>query len=318
MFIGVDIGGSNMSAGLFDENKMLIMTAKVKSKAKEKTEIIIGQLFKVIDKLREAIPANKKLFAIGIGVAGLVDTKTSTIRASGNINIEAVNFKTIIKEKYDVLAKVDNDVNVGVIGEWKYGAGVGHDDIVGVFVGTGIGGGLILSGELYTGNNDLAGEIGHTTVKQGGVYCKGCGAQGCLEAYAGKVGIESRIEYLAKKDIKSPLIDLVMENNGKLKSGHIKKALAADDEVALDVLDDVTKYLGVGLSSIVNILNPSLVVLGGGIMEAIGEQYLPKIKRAAQGSALVKSFESCDFKLAKLGDKAGIYGAMQLVASEFN
>ena len=318
MFIGVDIGGSNIAAGLFDKNRKLITTAKVKSKAKEETDVIIDQLFKVIDKLRESIPSDKKLFAIGIGVAGLVDTKTSTMRNSVNINIDGVNFKTLIKEKYGVLAKVDNDVNVGVIGEWKYGAGIGHDDIIGAFVGTGIGGGLILNGKLYTGNSGLAGELGHTTVKQGGIYCKGCGTQGCLEAYAGKVGLESRIEHLAKKDIRSILIDLVMENNGKLKSSHIKKALSENDEVAMDIFSEAMEYLGAGLASAVNMLNPSLVILGGGVMEAVGEQYLTKIKRVVQSSTFPGSFHDCDFKLAKLGDEAGIYGAMQIVASEFN
>ncbi|MGQ4001669.1 ROK family protein [Francisellaceae bacterium CB299] len=318
MFIGVDIGGSNMAAGLFDENRKLITTAKVKSKAKEETTIIIGQLFKVIDKLRESIPNDKKLLAIGIGVAGLVDTKTATMRNSVNININGVNFKTLIKEKYGVLAKVDNDVNVGVIGEWKYGAGIGHDDIVGAFVGTGIGGGLILDGKLYTGKSGLAGELGHTTVKQGGVYCRGCGTQGCLEAYAGKVGLESRIEHLAKKGVRSTLIDLVVENNGKLKSSHIKKALSENDEIALDMFSEAMEYLGAGLASAVNMLNPSLVILGGGVMEAVGEQYLSKIKRVIQGSTFNKSFNDCDFKLAKLGDEAGIYGAMQIVASEFS
>ena len=317
MFIGVDIGGSNMAAGLFDEDKKLIITAKVKSRAKEDADIIIGQLFKVIDKLIESIPVDKKLLAIGIGVAGLIDIKTSTMRNSVNININGVNFKTLIKEKYDVLAKVDNDVNVGVIGEWKYGAGIGHDDIVGVFVGTGIGGGLILDGKLYTGNSGLAGEIGHTTVKQGGLYCKGCGTQGCLEAYAGKVGLENRIEHLAKKGIKSTLIDLVIANNGKLKSSYIKYALAENDEVALDIFSEAMEYLGAGLASVVNMLNPSLVILGGGVMEAVGEQYLDKIKRVVQGSTFPGSFSECDFKLAKLGDAAGIYGAMQIVASEF-
>ena len=318
MFIGVDIGGSNMAAGLFDENRKLITTAKVKSKAKEETTIIIGQLFKVIDKLRESIPNDKKLLAIGIGVAGLVDTKTATMRNSVNININGVNFKTLIKEKYGVLAKVDNDVNVGVIGEWKYGAGIGHDDIVGAFVGTGIGGGLILDGKLYNGKSGLAGELGHTTVKQGGVYCRGCGTQGCLEAYAGKVGLESRIEHLAKKGVRSTLIDLVVENNGKLKSSHIKKALSENDEIALDMFSEAMEYLGAGLASAVNMLNPSLVILGGGVMEAVGEQYLSKIKRVIQGSTFNKSFNDCDFKLAKLGDEAGIYGAMQIVASEFS
>lgn len=315
MFIGVDIGGSNMAAGLFDKNRELVTTAKVKSKAKEATEVVIGQLFKVINKLTAEIPKDKKLEGIGIGIAGLIDKKTSVIRRSVNINIDGVNLKHFLEEEYGVLAEIDNDVNVGILGEAKYGAGVGCDDIVGAFVGTGIGGGLVLNGKLYTGNSGLAAELGHTIIKQGGSYCPGCGSQGCLEAYAGKVGIEKKIENLAKKRIKSTLIDLVTENNGKLKSSHIKKALDDNDEIALDILSEAMEYLGVGLGSALNMINPSMVVLGGGVMEAVGEKYLPQIKRAAMRNSFADIYSECDFKLAKLGDQAGIYGAMELVAN---
>lgn len=281
MFIGVDIGGSNMAAGLFDKNRKLVTTAKVKSKAKEATEVVIGQLFKVINKLTAEIPKDKKLEGIGIGIAGLIDKKTSVIRRSVNINIDGVNLKHVLEEEYGVLAEIDNDVNVGILGEAKYGAGIGCDDIIGAFVGTGIGGGLVLNGKLYTGNSGLAAELGHTIIKQGGSYCPGCGSQGCLEAYAGKVGIEKKIENLAKKNIKSTLIELVTENNGKLKSSHIKKALDENDEIALDILSEAMEYLGVGLGSALNMINPSMIILGGGVMEAVGEKYLPQIKRAA-------------------------------------
>lgn len=316
MYIGVDIGGSNMAAGLFDENRKLVATAKVKSKAKEATEVVLGQLFKVVDKLIVEIPVNNVLNGIGIGVAGLVDKKTSVVRRSVNININGVNLKDILEEKYKVFAEIDNDVNVGILGEAKYGAGIGYDDIVGAFVGTGIGGGLVLNGKLYTGNSGLAAELGHTVIKQGGAYCPGCGSQGCLEAYAGKVGIEKKIENLAKKRISSTLIDLVVENGGKLKSSHIKQALEENDEIAKDILSEVMEYLGVGLGSTLNLINPSMVILGGGVMEAIGDEYLPQIKRAAMRNSFADIYEECDFKLAKLGDQAGIYGAMELVASK--
>ncbi|GAB4222033.1 MAG: ROK family protein [Francisella sp.] len=315
MFIGVDIGGSNIAAGLFDENKQLVTNAKVKSKAKEDTQVILGQLFKVIDQLRAQMPADKKLLGIGVGVAGLVDKKTSVMRKSVNINIDGVNLKQVIQDKYSVKSLVDNDVNVGLLGEVKYGAGVGYDDIIGAFVGTGVGGAFFLNGKLYTGNSGLAAELGHIIVDKGGAYCQGCGSQGCLEAYAGKVGIERKIESLAKKKVRSTLIDLVVSNGGKLKSSHIKKALEEKDKIAMDILDEAMEYLGVGLGSALNMINPSLVILGGGVMEAVGEMYLDKIKRAAMRSSYADIYAECEFRLAKLGDLAGIYGAMDLVAS---
>ena len=314
MFIGVDIGGSNMGAGLFTKDRKLVATAKVKSKAKESSEIIINQLFKVIDRLRRQIPEGEKLLGIGIGVAGIIDKKTSVMHVAANMNLDNVNLKKVLEDKYCVLAKIENDVNVGTIGEWKYGAGRGHKDVVGVFVGTGIGGGLIINGQLYTGNSGLAGEIGHTAISYGGAYCNG--TQGGLEAYAAKFGIEKKIEHLASKGVHSSLIDSVQQNGGKLKSSHIKEAFASKDLVALDIFDEAMNYLGISLASVINLLNPTLIVLGGGIMEGIGEIYLPKLRRVAQGNSYSASFNDCDFKLAELGDSAGLYGAMELVASD--
>jgi glucokinase len=314
MFIGVDIGGSNMAAGLFDNNKKLLETAKVKSKAKEAPEIIVEQLYKVIDKLKTNIPVSQKLKGIGIGIAGLIDRKTSIVKKSVNINLTGINLIQVLKKRYDVSVAIDNDVNVGVLGEAKYGVGVGCDDVVGAFVGTGIGGGLILNGKLYAGSGGLAAELGHTIIKKGGAYCPGCGSQGCLEAYAAKVGIEKKIQNLAKKKIKSVLIDLVIENNGKLKSSHIKKAIQANDLVALDIIEEAMEYLGAGLGSMMNMINPSMIILGGGVIEAIGEKYLPQIKRAAMRNCFADIYAQCDFKIAQLGDLAGIYGAMELIA----
>lgn len=166
MYIGLDIGGSNISASIFDEQKKLITTAKVKSKAKEETEVVVGQLFKVIDKLIAEILTGKKLVGIGIEVAGLIDKKTSIVRRSGNINFNGVNLRQLIQDKYAVKSEIDNDVNVEILGEAKYGAGVGCDDIIGAFVGTGIGGGLVLNSKLYTGNSGLAAELGHTILSK--------------------------------------------------------------------------------------------------------------------------------------------------------
>mgnify|MGYP006149414711 CR=1 FL=1 len=313
MFIGVDVGGSNMSAGLFDLNRNLVETAKVKSKAKEYTETIIGQLIKVIDKLILNIPSDSQLKAIGIGVAGLIDGKTSTVTVSGNLNINGVNFKEILGKHYDLPVCIENDVNVGVLGEWKHGGGKGHENVVGIFVGTGIGGGLVLNNRLYTGAGGMAGEIGHIVVSKGGVYCTGCGTQGCLEAHAGKVGLEDRIRNISQKHIQSTLIDLVNGNNGKLKSSFIKTALDDGDAVAHELIEEAMDYLAVGIASTINMLNPSVVVLGGGVMEAVGQPYLDRIKRTVQNNSYEPIFRKCEYKLAELGDNSGIFGAMELV-----
>ncbi len=177
MFIDVDIGGTNMFAGLFDNDKNLIATEKVKSKGKESTDVVLGKLFKLINKLLDDTNRTS-LKAIGVCIAGFVDSAAEVLKFSANLNLNGVCIKDEFSNKLGVPTFVENDVNVGVLGEAKYGAGVSYDDIVGAFVGngTGIGGGLVLNGSLYTGNVGLAGELGHTIVKSGGVYCRGCGS----------------------------------------------------------------------------------------------------------------------------------------------
>ncbi|QXF53430.1 ROK family protein [Francisella tularensis] len=255
MYIGLDIGGSNISAGIFDEQKNLIKTAKVKSKGKSDADVILAQIFKVINKLLDSSNKNK-IKAIGIGIAGFVDSKSGVLNFSANINLNGINIAQEVSQKFaNVPVFIENDVNVGVIGEWKYGAGRSHQNIVGIFAGTGIGGGLVVNNQFLYGVTGGAGAVGHVTINSQGAYCQSCGSQGCLEAYAGKVGIEKKIENLAKKNIHSTLIDLVMENGGKLKSSHIKKALDDQDEIAMDILSEAMEYLGTGLGSALNMIN---------------------------------------------------------------
>lgn len=160
MFIGVDIGGTNMSAGLFDDDKNLLATAKVKSKGKESTEIILGQLFKVINKLLDDT-SKRSLKTIGIGITGFVDSEAGVLKFSANLNLNGVCIKDEVSNKFGVPSFVENDVNVGVIGEWKHGTGREHKNIVGIFVGTGIGGGLVVNDQFIYGETGGAGAIGH-------------------------------------------------------------------------------------------------------------------------------------------------------------
>lgn len=312
MYIGLDIGGTNISAGLFDEQKNLVDTAKVKSKGKSETEVVLGQIFKVIGKLIN--DSNKdKIKAIGIGIAGFVDSKKGVLNFSANINLNGVNIVQEVSQKFgNIPVFLENDVNVGVVGEWKYGIGRGHENIVGIFVGTGIGGGLVVHNQFLYGVTGGAGAVGHTTINSQGAYCQSCGSQGCVETYAGKVGIENRIRNLHKKGIKSILIDSVSENDGKLKSSHLKKALEAKDPVALDIVNTAMKHLGVAVANYINLMNPSMVLFGGGIMEALGQEYLDVIYQSCSKYAFKTMLDACELKIASLGDNSGVYGAMDI------
>lgn len=315
MFIGLDIGGSNISAGIFDEHKNLLKTAKVKSKGKSDSDTILGQIFKVINKLLDD-STRDKIKAIGIGIAGFVDSKNGILNFSANINLNAINIAKEVSQKFDnVPVFIENDVNVGVIGEWKYGVGQGHENIVGIFAGTGIGGGLVINNQFLYGVTGGAGAVGHVSINTQGAYCQSCGSQGCVETYAGKVGMENRILNLHKKGVKSLLIDLVLENNNKLKGSHLKKALDSKDSVAEDIVNLAMTNLGIAIANYINLLNPSLVLLGGGVMEAIGHKYLNTIYNSCSKYAFKTMLEACELKIATLGDNSGVYGAMDIAVN---
>ncbi|QWU99864.1 ROK family protein [Francisella salimarina] len=315
MYIGLDIGGSNISAGIFDEHKNLLKTAKVKSKGKSDSDTILGQIFKVINKLIDD-STRDKIKAIGIGIAGFVDSKNGILNFSANINLNGINIAKEVSQKFDnVPVYIENDVNVGVIGEWKYGVGKGHENIVGIFAGTGIGGGLVINNQFLYGVTGGAGAVGHVTINTEGTYCQSCGSQGCVETYAGKVGMENRILNLHKKGIKSLLIDLVLENNGKLKGSHLKKALAAKDPVAEDIVNLAMTNLGIAVANYINLLNPSIVLFGGGVMEAIGSEYLDAIYYSCSKYAFKTMLDACELKIATLGDNSGVYGAMDIAVN---
>ncbi|MEY8767231.1 ROK family protein [Francisella philomiragia] len=315
MFIGLDIGGSNISAGIFDEHKNLLKTAKVKSKGKSDSDTILGQIFKVINKLLDD-STRDKIKAIGIGIAGFVDSKNGILNFSANINLNGINIAKEVSQKFDnVPVFIENDVNVGVIGEWKYGVGQGHENIVGIFAGTGIGGGLVINNQFLYGVTGGAGAVGHVSINTQGTYCQSCGSQGCVETYAGKVGMENRILNLHKKGVKSLLIDLVLENNNKLKGSHLKKALDAKDSVAEDIVNLAMTNLGIAIANYINLLNPSLVLLGGGVMEAIGHKYLNTIYNSCSKYAFKTMLEACELKIATLGDNSGVYGAMDIAVN---
>jgi len=168
--------------------------------------------------------------------------------------------------------------------------------------------------ELH-GGIGAAGEIGHICIMPDGPYC-GCGARGCLEALASKTAMTKYIEAQIERGRKTILEDMLKESNGVLKSEQLQKGYEANDEITLEVLEKVSKYMGAGTASLINVLNPEIVVFGGGVIEAMGDILMPKILSYTKENAMVKIMESCEFKIAKLGDDAGIYGALNLAMGE--
>lgn len=309
-YIGLDIGGTKIIGALFDEDENIVKSVKKKTKAREGKEAIFSQISKVIDGLLEGIE-KEDVAGMGAGVPGIIDSEKGVVVFSPNIPWENYNLKEELEERYGIRLRIGNDVNVGVLGEWKYGAGKNYRNIVGIFVGTGIGGGLVLNGQIYEGKIGAAGEIGHMNISADGPVC-GCGARGCLEAVASKTAMQKDIEAQLRRGRESMFRELLGTNGEIIKSEQIKQAYDAGDELAVEVVEKAAMYIGNAVASLINILNPELIIFGGGVMESMGDELIPLIKKSARRYTMPKLLEACEIKTAKLGDNAGLYGALTL------
>lgn len=311
VYIGLDIGGTKILGLLYDQAGNELKREKKKTKAAEGLEVVIGQVSKVMATLLES---NKDtLMGIGVGVPGLVDA-SGTVLFSPNIPFENFELAKIMKEKYQVPVVVGNDVNVAMYGEWRHLGSKRSENILGLFIGTGVGGAIILDGKLYVGQGS-ASEFGHMVVNSEGAYC-GCGAQGCLEAYASKTAIQKSIQNQLNKGRVSILRDLLLEDGVVLKSSSLKKAIEAGDDLATDVVNRAARYLGIAIGSLVNAFHPDRIILGGGVIEAIGDYMLPIILNEAEQHAMPGMLKSVEFNFTHLGDEAGVYGAFCLIQNQ--
>ena len=197
-----------------------------------------------------------------------------------------------------------------MLGEYKYGAAKGYKNVVGLFVGTGMGGGLILNGELFTGNKFKAAEYGHMILDPEGPLCN-CGQRGCLEAFSSKQGMSAYIRQQVSRGRKSSMAEAV--ENGVFKSKVLKNALAEGDSVAVEAVDRACHYLAVASGNLVNTFSPDVVVYGGGVIEAVGDIFLEKILSEVDRYCMPSIRETVEFKKAALGDDSILYGALSMI-----
>jgi glucokinase len=253
-----------------------------------------------------------QLDAIGAGVPGEVDAGAGTLARAGNLPEweQRVPLAAMLSERLGVSAKLGNDVSVAANAELLLGAGRGAKSLLGVFWGTGVGGGVALDGELWHGRGD-AGEIGHMVVKQGGARCT-CGRRGCMEAYAGRRAMEAKAKRLVEKGHHTDLFEIMRERKREtLSSGVWAHALQQEDKLAQRLIERAVKALGSGIASAVNLLDVELVLLGGGLGTRFGEPMLERIL-AAMKPHLFKDEHPPVMRLASLGDLGGAIGAALL------
>lgn len=311
-WIGLDIGGTKILGALYDETGKSLSQAKKKTKANEGVEVVMAQAYKVIDALLEAHQDKKdfELMGIGVGVPGIV-TSEGVVEFSPNIPFRNFDLRSQFTKKYNKPVVIGNDVNVAMFGEYKLISSHTSKDVLGLFIGTGIGGAIIINGQLYVGQGAAA-EFGHLVVNSDGAFC-GCGAQGCLEAYASKTAMQRYIETQLNKGRPSSLKDFQKSDGAVLKSSTLQKSYESNDPLAIEVVQYASKYLGIAIGSLINMFHPHLFILGGGIVESLGKQMMPLILKEAERHAMPGLLDTVVFESSKLGDDAGIYGAYQLI-----
>lgn len=306
-YIGLDIGGTKVLGVLYDKEGNELARAKKKTLASEGAEVVLEQIYGVVDELIDS--QDVKLLGIGAGSPGLIKDE-GTVIFSPNIPFVNFDLKKAITKRYDCPFILGNDVNVAMFGEWKHTGMEEADSVLGLFVGTGIGGAIIINGELFLGQGSAA-EMGHMIVNYDGAIC-GCGSKGCLEAYASKTAMQNFIQAQLKKGRQSMLADAMAEG-GVIKSKYLVKAYEAGDPLGVEVVDQAIRYLGVATANYINIFHPALFIFSGGIMEAFGQDLLDKIVEEAKVHSMPGLVEDVTFRLSELGDDAGVYGGYSLI-----
>lgn len=306
--IGIDLGGTKILIALVNrETGEVIAHIKKKTKKEKGPKNIIKKMTEGIEELLENSGKNlDEISSIGVGAAGQNDRENGILIAAPNLDCYDLNIKKLLSEHFNIPVFLGNDVEIATIGEMKFGAARGYDDLVCIFVGTGVGSSIVKEGKIITGATGTAGEIGHMIVDLNGRQCA-CGAHGCLEAYASRSAIERRIEGALKKGRQSCILEY-LETGKSITSSMIQKSIERDDELVLQCVTEASEYLSGGIASIINFINPKLVVLGGGLIDAVDFFYQKTIKKARSKSLPVPAAK-IEFKKAELGDYSGVIGA---------
>ncbi len=310
LYAGVDLGGTKIAAALLTGDGRVVGSARLGSRAGSGGEVVADTMLSAVDEaLRSAGATRTALRGAGIGAPGPLDYDTGVIVFAPNLGMRDFPLRDYIAERLAVPVFLDNDVNMGTYGEYLAGAARGHHYVLGVFPGTGVGGGLIVNGQVFRGANGTAGEVGHIIVQQGGALC-GCGQRGCLEAYASRSAIARDLVMLAAIG-RAPTVRAVAGTRLKaVKAGVIARAVRAGESAVRDVVDRSAYYLGIGVANCVNLFSPDLVVLGGGLVEKLGSRYVTQTERAMREHALNASAAGVRVAAAELGDEAVIRGAV--------
>jgi len=310
IYAGIDIGATNIKFGLVDREGNVLLKEQRPTLADKGRDPLLHLVANIGERLiLNAAEEDYEVSWLGIGTPGTVDFKTGqVVGMSPNISgWKGTAIGEFMKERLNMPVWVDNDVNAVALAEHRFGAGIGYDSLVCVTVGTGVGGGLILGGKLWRGGNNAAGEIGHIPIDPNGPVCR-CGQRGCLEAFCSSSAMIERCRSKLDHDL-TPTFTTVL--NGDLEQLSIKKLFAAarkKDETALTVINETAEYLAFGLAGVVNLLNPDLVIIGGGVADG-GAGFVESVTQNLRRRICDSAADNLRVVKATLGNNAGFIGA---------
>ncbi|MBN1352713.1 ROK family protein [candidate division KSB1 bacterium] len=310
--VGLDIGGTKLLAGVLNKKGDIAATAKLPTKAATGFE---NGRKRIVEVIRSAVAAAgmtmEKISAIGVGSPGPLDLAKGTVIETPNLKWKNAPVRGVIEDAFGKPVKIDNDVNAGTLGEFTFGAGIGAQHVIGLFVGTGLGGGVIINGKLLHGFNQNAAEFGHVIINPKGPKC-GCGVKGHLEAYVAKSGIERKLRKYIQRGKDTSLASILANGKQPLKSSVIAKAYKNNDKIVVKTINRSAEYLGYAVANFLNIFNPEIVILGGGLVEAFGDMYVTRVTKVATANVFPVALRNVQIAKAQLGDNAGILGASVL------
>ncbi len=304
---GVDIGGTTVKLGLFDEAGNILDKWEIPTvKTNDGEQILPDVAASISDKMQEKKMDKAEVAGVGVGAPGAVDENGYMGGGAVNLGWKPLNVREILEGLLGLPVKANNDANVAAFGELWQGGGKGYQHMVAVTLGTGVGGGIIVNGQILTGANGAGGEIGHIHMEDAETEVCGCGKKGCLEQYASATGIVRLANRRLAEDDKPSVL-----RQGEISAKTVWDGVKAGDEVAIEIAKRFGNYLGKGLAAVANVVNTEVFVIGGGVSKA-GDILLEYIKPSFQKYVFAPC-SNVEFVLAQLGNDAGICGAAGLI-----
>ena len=316
---GIDIGGTKLATVVTDSTGHILSKVRKPTLAERGPEYALQLLFDMVRETVELADLEQdSISAIGVSCGGPLDTKTGVVYSPPNLpGWDALPLKAKLESEFGIPVTIENDANASALAEYRFGGGRGYDALLYMTMSTGIGGGIVINGQIYHGANDSAGEVGHQILLPDGPTC-GCGKRGCLEALCSGPAIARRAQVAIRKQLetgKTANIELLKLTDGHIetvKSEHVLAAAQTGDTLALQLVDETAYYMGWGIANLVNILNPDIVLLGT-IAIAAGDLLLNPIRKTVTEFAMTRPGEAVKIEPAQLGEALGDLAAIALV-----